>query len=34
MGQKRSDSIAETLEGMILDGTFADGERLDETQLA
>jgi len=34
MAQKRSDSIAETLEGMILDGTFADGERLDEMQLA
>ncbi|WP_132951792.1 GntR family transcriptional regulator [Rhodovulum bhavnagarense] len=34
MTQKRSDTIAETLEGMILDGTFADGERLDETQLA
>ena len=32
--QKRSDIIAETLEGMILDGTFADGERLDEMQLA
>lgn len=34
MEQKRSDAIAETLEGMILDGTFADGERLDEMQLA
>lgn len=26
--------IAEELEGMILDGTFADGQRLDEVQLA
>lgn len=34
MTQKRSDAIADTLEGMILDGTFADGERLDEVQLA
>jgi DNA-binding GntR family transcriptional regulator len=34
MEQKRSDVIAEMLEGMILDGTFADGERLDEVQLA
>ncbi|WP_051489168.1 GntR family transcriptional regulator [Roseivivax halodurans] len=31
---KRSDRIAETLEGLIIDGTFADGERLDEVQLA
>lgn len=34
MEMKRSDTIAETLEGMILDGTFADGQRLDEVQLA
>lgn len=34
MSEKRSDTIAEELEGMILDGTFADGERLDEVQLA
>jgi DNA-binding GntR family transcriptional regulator len=34
MAQNRADSIAEVLEGMILDGTFADGERLDEVQLA
>ena len=34
MQRKRSDAIADTLEGMILDGTFADGERLDEMQLA
>ncbi|MGR3495035.1 GntR family transcriptional regulator [Citreimonas sp.] len=34
MERKRSDSIAETLEGLILDGTFADGDRLDEVQLA
>ncbi|MCZ7676365.1 MAG: GntR family transcriptional regulator [Roseovarius sp.] len=34
MDRKRSDTIAEALEGMILDGTFADGERLDEVQLA
>ena len=26
--------IAEELEGMILDGTFSDGQRLDEVQLA
>ncbi|MGF1445224.1 MAG: GntR family transcriptional regulator [Pikeienuella sp.] len=34
MENKRSNAIAETLEGMILDGTFADGERLDEVRLA
>lgn len=34
MERKRSDTIAEVLEGMILEGTFADGERLDEVQLA
>ena len=34
MQRKRSDTIAETLEGLILDGTFADGDRLDEVQLA
>ncbi|MBZ0122432.1 MAG: GntR family transcriptional regulator [Roseovarius sp.] len=34
MERKRSDTIAEALEGMILEGTFADGERLDEVQLA
>lgn len=34
MERKRSDDIAEALEGMILDGTFVDGDRLDETQLA
>jgi DNA-binding GntR family transcriptional regulator len=34
MKMKRSDSIAEELEGMILAGTFADGQRLDEVQLA
>jgi DNA-binding GntR family transcriptional regulator len=34
MEKKRSDSIARDLEGMILDGTFADGQRLDEVQLA
>ncbi|MBJ3763775.1 GntR family transcriptional regulator [Maribius pontilimi] len=34
MEVKLSDTIAETLEGLILDGTFADGERLDEVQLA
>ena len=31
---KHSDRIAETLEGLIIDGTFADGERLDEVQLS
>ncbi len=34
MGQKRADIIADKLEGLILDGTFEDGERLDENQLA
>ena len=34
MERKRSDIVAEKLEGMILDGTFADGQRLDEVQLA
>lgn len=34
MERKRSDIIAEELEGMILEGTFADGQRLDEVQLA
>ncbi|MEO1140007.1 MAG: GntR family transcriptional regulator [Pseudomonadota bacterium] len=34
MDKKRSDIIAETLESLIFDGTFADGQRLDEVQLA
>ena len=34
MERKRSDIIADALEGMIFDGTFADGDRLDEVQLA
>lgn len=34
MSRKRADTIAEDLEGLILDGTFADGTRLDEVQLA
>ena len=34
MERKRSDIIADALEGLILDGTFGDGERLDEVQLA
>ncbi|SEM70352.1 GntR family transcriptional regulator [Palleronia pelagia] len=34
MELRLADRIAETLEGMILDGTLADGERLDEVQLA
>jgi DNA-binding GntR family transcriptional regulator len=34
MTRKRADLIAEELEGLILAGTFADGERLDEVQLA
>ncbi|MDU8946548.1 GntR family transcriptional regulator [Ovoidimarina sediminis] len=34
MERKRSDLIADAIEGMIFDGTFADGERLDEVQLA
>lgn len=34
MERKRSDIIAEEIEGLIFDGTFADGERLDEVQMA
>lgn len=34
MEQKRSDIIANRLEGLIFDGTLPDGERLDEVQLA
>lgn len=34
MEKKRSDAIADALEDMILDGSFPDGERLDEVQLA
>lgn len=34
MERKRSDRIADDLEGLIFDGTFADGDRLDEVQLA
>ncbi len=34
MERKRADIIADQLEGLIFDGTFADGERLDEVQLA
>lgn len=34
MEKKRADKIAEELEGMIFDGTFAPNERLDEVQLA
>lgn len=34
MQRKRADIIAEDIEGMIFDGTLADGERLDEVQLA
>ncbi|MBS0123574.1 GntR family transcriptional regulator [Thetidibacter halocola] len=34
MERKRADIIADELEAMILDGTFADGARLDEVQLA
>lgn len=34
MDRKRSDLIADALEGLIFDGTFADGDRLDEVQLA
>jgi DNA-binding GntR family transcriptional regulator len=34
MERKRADIIADDLEGMIFDGTFSDGERLDEVQLA
>jgi len=34
MLRKRADIIADELEGLIFDGTFSDGERLDEVQLA
>ncbi|MGG7643290.1 GntR family transcriptional regulator [Rhodovulum sp. YNF3179] len=34
MERKRSDIIADELESLILNGSFADGERLDEVQLA
>ena len=34
MEQKRSDIIAKQLEELIFDGTFRDGERLDEVQLS
>ena len=34
MERKRSDIIADQLEGLIFDGTLTDGERLDEVQLA
>jgi DNA-binding GntR family transcriptional regulator len=34
MERKRADRIAEQIEEMIFDGTFADGDRLDETSLA
>ncbi len=34
MDVRRADKIAQTLEQMIFDGTFANGERLDEVQLA
>ncbi|QDC09187.1 GntR family transcriptional regulator [Oceanicola sp. D3] len=34
MNQKRADGIAEQLEALILEGAFADGDRLDEVQLA
>lgn len=34
MERKRSDIIADAIEGLILEGEFADGERLDEVQLA
>lgn len=34
MGQRRADSIAEELEELIFDGTFADGDRMDEVRLA
>ncbi|MDJ0823840.1 MAG: GntR family transcriptional regulator [Paracoccaceae bacterium] len=34
MDRKRADIIADSLEGMIFDGTFGDGDRLDEVQLA
>ncbi|PWK54043.1 GntR family transcriptional regulator [Silicimonas algicola] len=34
MERKRSDIIADELEGLILEGSFTDGARLDEVQLA
>lgn len=34
MEQKRADIIADTIEALILEGVFQDGERLDEVQLA
>ena len=34
MERKRSDRIADELEGLIFDGTFPDGARLDEVMLA
>lgn len=34
MERKRADIIADDLEGLIFDGSFVDGERLDEVQLA
>jgi len=34
MERKRSDLIADALEALILDGTFSDGERLNEQQLS
>lgn len=34
MERKRADIIADALEGLIFDGTFQDGDRLDEVQLA
>lgn len=34
MERKRSDTIADEIESLIFDGTFPDGERLDEVQLA
>ncbi|MEM7596418.1 MAG: GntR family transcriptional regulator [Pseudomonadota bacterium] len=34
MEKSRSDGIADALEGLIFDGTFGDGQRLDEKQLS
>ncbi len=34
MEQNRSDTIADKIEELIFDGTFSDGERLDEVQLS
>lgn len=34
MAKKRANTIADELEDMILEGTFSDGDRLDEVQLA